>query len=130
MNVRNPKLSEYSVLVAEDSEDSRRILRYILKEAGINEVCEVENGLDAKHALSRKYYDLVIADWMMPKFSGLELLEWLRSHKKLSRVPLIMVTANNTHDAVVEAIEKGVTDFITKPFSAHTILSKIEKALR
>jgi two-component system, chemotaxis family, chemotaxis protein CheY len=123
------KLADYSVLVAEDSEDARRILRFILKEAGLSEICEVENGLEAKQALSRHYFDLVIADWMMPKLSGLELLTWIRENQKLKKVPVIMVTANNTHDAVIEAVELGATDFIAKPYSLHTMISKINKAL-
>lgn len=125
----NLELSRMSVLVVDDSADTRRVIRHVLRSIGIVEICEVENGLDAQVVLRERFFDLVIADWMMPKLSGLELLEWMRSREDLTALPFIMVTALNSRESVVEALQGGTSDYITKPFNIKTLANKVRRAL-
>jgi two-component system chemotaxis response regulator CheY len=71
--------------------------------------------------------DLVLLDWEMPLMSGLELIKALRADERFMRLPVILLTAVNDHDHVVEAIQSGVTNYIVKPFNKGTLIEKLKK---
>ena len=109
-----PKLR---VLVADDMQSMRGIIKAALKSAGVVDIVDVPDGEIAIQHLKSKPTDLVVCDWDMPKVSGLEVLQWVRDNEALKTLPFILLTANNQAGHVKEAILAGVTDYITKPFA-------------
>lgn len=102
------------ILIAEDNAMNVAILRQILQQMEIN--CEVaENGLEALDLLERSSYDLVLMDVHMPEMDGFTATRMLR--QKGGDVPVIGLSANVTREALEEAREAGMQDYITKPFS-------------
>jgi chemotaxis signal transduction protein/ABC-type nitrate/sulfonate/bicarbonate transport system substrate-binding protein/CheY-like chemotaxis protein len=91
-------------------------------------VIEAEDGNEAIEKLrAAENIDVIVSDWVMPNKDGYELLLWVRSNEKYRNVPFIMATARGEKKQVTKAIEAGVTDFITKPFSANELLELIQK---
>ena len=81
----------------------------------------------AQNALAEKCYDLLILDINLPDGSGLDLLEQVR---KTSDVPMILLTANDTDMDIVEGLEQGADDYITKPFSVSELVARVEALAR
>lgn len=114
------------ILIAEDEPDMQRILRLYLTKEGY----ETETASDGKAALDllcEKHYDLLIADWMMPKMSGIELCEAVRSYKM--DVKIIMLTAKSTTENEIAGLTCGADDYIRKPFEPKILLLRIRKIL-
>ncbi len=65
---------------------------------------------------------MVLLDWMLPNISGIDMLKKIRSEKKLSDIPVIMLTAKNMESDKIEGLELGADDYITKPFSIKELL--------
>ena len=80
---------------------------------------------EAWDALQAHDYDLVIADWNMPRRTGAQLLADVRGAARGAEVPLVMLTARSDRDSIVEAARAGVTDYIVKPFGKQTLIEKI-----
>jgi two-component system chemotaxis response regulator CheY len=72
-------------------------------------------------------YDFLITDWNMPQMTGLELLKAVRADPNLSKMPILLVTAEAKKQQIVEAAQAGVNGYIVKPFTAATLKEKIEK---
>lgn len=90
---------------------------------------EAVNGKKAQAIMSRTHFDLILCDWEMPEMSGMELLEWARQHDAYKATPFIMVTSRGDRGHVMEAVQKGASGYLGKPFSAEQLSSKIIKAL-
>ena len=117
------------LLVVEDMEEMRNIVRRLLTAMGYTNVELARNGEEAWGMLRTRAYDVVLCDWNMPKMSGRELLEKVRADPKLVSLPFIMITGENTSGQVKDAIAGGVTDFIVKPFTLATLEQRLQKAL-
>lgn len=115
------------VLVVDDFETMRRILKNILRQIGFTDISEADNGKAALRALKKEKFDLILCDWNMPEMPGLELLNHIRSDDKLKDIPFIMVTAETKKENVLEAVKAGVSNYIVKPFTAETIHEKLKK---
>ena len=115
------------VLVVDDFATMRRVIRNLLVELGFTPklMREAENGKDAMDVLDDTSIDLVILDWNMPETPGIETLRWVRAHKTLAKVPVLMVTAEATREQIMEAAEIGVDGYILKPFTADTLKRKL-----
>jgi two-component system, chemotaxis family, chemotaxis protein CheY len=113
------------ILVVDDFPSMRRILRNLLNKIGINDIEEAGDGAEAFAKLQAAKFDLVISDWNMEPITGLELLRRVRSDGATSRLPFIMVTAENKTENVIEAKKAGVNNYIVKPFTADVLKSKI-----
>ncbi|MGE0086178.1 MAG: response regulator [Desulfococcaceae bacterium] len=118
------------VLVVDDFSTMRRVIRKILKGIGLENVTEADNGKKAWEIISRQKIDLVICDWHMPNMKGVDLLEKIRSDPKYTDLPFIMVTAEGKKKFVLEASEKGVTSYITKPFSTEDLENALKSMFR
>jgi two-component system chemotaxis response regulator CheY len=70
---------------------------------------------------------LIISDWEMPIMSGLELLKAVRADPRHASTPVILLTAVNRQEQVLEAIKSGVNNYISKPFSKATLVEKLER---
>jgi DNA-binding response OmpR family regulator len=113
------------ILLVDDNPRIRTDIALFLRTEGY-EVNEAGNGNEALQALEKADYDLVLSDVLMPKLDGFGLLESMRS--LLSDVPVLLMSGVRGIDAK-EAIERGATDLIVKPFEFKELLSKVKMAL-
>jgi two-component system chemotaxis response regulator CheY len=120
---------EKHVLVVDDYNTMRRILRNLLSQIGFSNVEEAEDGSTGLRKLRERSFGLVISDWNMAPMSGLEFLKEVRSDGALKDMPFIMITAESKTENVVAAKEAGVSNYIVKPFNADTLKKKIEAVL-
>jgi CheY-like chemotaxis protein len=122
-------MSKVSVLVVDDASFIRDLVKNCLRNyfPGIR-IEDAVNGRKAQALLNREAFDLVLCDWEMPEMSGLELLSWCREQEHLKTLPFIMVTSRGDKENVIQAIQAGVSDFVSKPFTNEQLLSKVKKA--
>jgi two-component system chemotaxis response regulator CheY len=113
------------VLVVDDSGVMRKIIIRALNACGVKDVVEAGDGVEGLECFGQHAFDLVMTDWNMPNKNGLELIQGIRATG--SEVPIIMITTEAEKKAVLQAIQAGVTDYMTKPFETETLLSKIDK---
>ena len=114
-------------LVIEDNAHMRRILRTLLHGLGARDVFEAEDGATGLEAFNNYLPDIIIADWAMPIFDGLELTQMIRQPGTNSNpyVPIIMLTAHSERQRVMDARDAGVTEFIVKPVSAKSLYERV-----
>ena len=117
------------VLVVDDYNTMRRIIRNLLGQIGYTDVDEAEDGSQALSKLRKGEFDLIISDWNMEPMSGYELLKEVRADERLKKLPFVMVTAESKTDNVIAAKKAGVNNYIVKPFNAATLEAKINAAL-
>ncbi len=117
-----------SVLVVEDNRSTRDIVIHNLSAAGYRAL-EAADGEQAVQVAAREPVDLVLLDVMMPKLDGFEVCRLLRRAQATANIPIIIVTARNEREDVVKAVEAGATDYIVKPFTKETLLSKVRRHL-
>lgn len=115
------------ILVVDDYNTMRRIVRNLLKQLGFENVDEASDGGEALKKLQEKPFGLVISDWNMEPMTGYQLLQQVRAdaNEKIKGVPFIMVTAESKPENVVAAKQAGVNNYIVKPFNAETLKSKL-----
>lgn len=116
MNAPDQSPAQKRVLIVDDTEDNRVLLDRTLKAAGYATVLAA-SGREALSLISRQMPDIVLLDWMMPEFSGLETLRAIRELYSKTRLPVIMCTAISDEMSVVTAISEGANDYMLKPIS-------------
>ena len=102
------------VLVVEDSEDNREILRYVLRASGYG-VLEAANGKQAVEICREKHPDLILMDLSMPVLDGYSAAEQIRHIEDLEEIPIIAVSAHAAMDYRARAFAVGFNDYLTKP---------------
>jgi CheY-like chemotaxis protein len=114
-------------LVIEDNSHMRRILRTLLHGFGSRDVFEADDGASGLEAFSHYGPDIIITDWMMPIFDGLELTNMIRQPgaKPNPFVPIIMLTGRTHRANIQKARDAGVTEFLAKPVSAKSLYNRI-----
>ncbi len=114
-------------LVVDDNAHMRRILRTLLHGFGAREVYEAEDGAAGLEAFNHFVPDIVITDWAMPIFDGLELTQMIRQHGANANpyVPIIMMTGHSEKRRVTAARDAGITEFLAKPVSAKGLYERI-----
>jgi len=117
------------ILVIEDEAAIRDMIAFALEAEGF-QVTGVENGHDARQAITDSIPDLMLVDWMLPGVSGLELVRGFRRSSATRTVPIIMLTARSEENDRVDGLDSGADDYITKPFSTRELLSRISALLR
>lgn len=115
------------ILFVDDESNIRRLVGYDLKTAGY-EYTLCEDGQQAYDAVQKESYDVIVIDWMMPRMNGIELVQRLR--KEGNEAILIMLTAKDEEESLLEAFEAGVDDYVTKPFSSRELMVRIVAHLR
>ncbi len=115
------------ILVVDDSSTMRRILKMSLARCGYPNVEEAGDGAEGLAACRAKQYDLVLTDWNMPNMDGLQLILSLREIPSYASVPIVMVTTEGAKDDVIEALTKGATSYIVKPFTPETLNEKLKE---
>lgn len=117
-----------SLLVVDDNEINRDMLSRRLGRSGYA-VTAAECGVKAQTLIEQQQFDLVLLDIMMPGISGLDVLTWLRNRRDSSDIAVIMVTAKAESEDVVEALELGANDYVTKPIDFPVLLARIKAQL-
>ncbi len=117
-----------SLLVVDDSEMNRDMLARRLVRRGYT-VAAAENGRQALGMIADQPYDLIILDIMMPGLSGLEVLEELRRRYAPSELPVIMATAKDQSEDIVQALRLGANDYVTKPLDFPVVLARVQTQL-
>ncbi len=113
------------VMICEDEEIMLTALEYRLRKHGF-EIIRAKNGKEAMKLIPEVGPDLVVADIIMPFISGLELVDFIRKDIK-SSLPIIMISALENDDTILEAFRLGATDFIAKPFKPDELVLRIKK---
>lgn len=115
------------ILIIEDEDSIRRLLRYDLKTAHYD-VESSADGLEGYRMALENNYDIVLIDWMLPNKHGLDIISDLRKNNINSI--LIMLTAKDEEEDILDAFDAGVDDYITKPFSSRQIQARIKAHLK
>jgi two-component system chemotaxis response regulator CheY len=117
-------------LVVDDSDTMRRIIRKALRRIKPSKILEARDAEEAWNILSEQRVDFILCDWNMPGMKGIELLSKVRASKELGGIPFVMVSAEARSENIMEAVKRGVTNYVTKPFTADMLAKKIEVILR
>ncbi len=117
------------ILIVDDFSTMRRIIRNLLLELGYpnNGIQEADDGSTALPILKSQSFDLLITDWNMPIMTGIDLLREVRNTPTLKTLPVLMVTAENSREQIIDAAKAGVNGYIIKPFTAITLKEKLDK---
>ncbi len=123
------KQSNIKILVVDDFTTMRRLIRSLLHDLGYNNVSEADDGSTALPMLKSNKFDLLITDWNMPGMPGVELLRQVRQDQELTKMPVLMVTAEAKREQIIEAAQAGVSGFVVKPFTGAILKEKLDKIL-
>jgi len=116
------------ILVVEDQEDNRQILRDLLGSAGYD-LTEAENGEEAIAAVARRRPDLILMDIQLPVMDGYEATRRIRTNPDLRSVPIIAVTSYALAGDEDKALAAGCDGYVTKPYSPRDLLAKVRTCL-
>ena len=116
------------ILVVEDQEDNRAIMRKRLTSAGY-EVIEAITGAEGVELAKRHVPDLILMDIQLPVLDGYEATRRIKRDRELWMIPIIAVTSYALGGDEVKAMEAGCDDYISKPFSPRILLAKVQEYL-
>lgn len=121
----------YKILLVEDETSLAHLVSIQLKTYG-HKVQLASDATEAQDSLLNGTFDLVLLDWMLPNESGIDLLRWMRSHEDqtLQKKPVIFVTALTTSGHIIQALELGADDYLTKPFEESVLVARINAVMR
>lgn len=119
----------YRILVVDDDPQIRRIIRKMVTEAGY-EFLEAGSGTQGLVIAVRQRPDLILLDVMMPEMDGYEVARRLRDNPRTANIPVLMVTALGNAGEKIHGLETGADDYITKPFDAAELRTRIQVHLR
>ncbi|MCB9092436.1 MAG: response regulator transcription factor [Halobacteriovoraceae bacterium] len=120
-----------NVLIIEDEFDIGELLKTQLEIAGLHPHV-IRNGNDALKEINDQgeKYQLFIIDWMLPEFTGIELCKCIRENNNTQHIPVLMVTALTQPENIIEGLDAGADDYITKPFDMDVLLARARAQLR
>jgi type II secretory ATPase GspE/PulE/Tfp pilus assembly ATPase PilB-like protein/CheY-like chemotaxis protein len=124
----NSRHEHATVLLVEDEEPLRRVLRDLLEREGFN-VLEAGDGVLALDAVDRGAPDIVVLDLNLPRLDGYGVLSHLRARPATANLPVIVLTAKGDEDSEVRVFEYGASDFLTKPFRPRALSARIAALL-
>lgn len=115
------------VLVVDDDVVSRMVLMHLIDSCGVHDIVEAEDGAAAWEQLEGGLRPaLCFCDLRMPRLSGMELLQKIRSDSALDAMPLVLVSSANDHDTVRDAVQAGAAGYIVKPFQQEQVRQHID----
>jgi two-component system chemotaxis response regulator CheY len=116
-----------NILVVDDSISMRIAVIGLLKELGFQNFTEAGNGNQAFELVqSGKKFDLVLSDHNMPECTGLEFLKKFRAHDGCKSIPFLMVTSETEKGIIVQAVQLGASNYVTKPVTKEALKAKLE----
>jgi two-component system, chemotaxis family, chemotaxis protein CheY len=115
------------VLIVDASAAIRKILLRVLRQAEIplGTVYEAGDGVEALETLKKQTVGLILSDSKLPKMDGMEFLSKVRAEPAWQNLPIVIVSAEGTHAKVLEAVERGASGYMRKPFTAEQIKKKL-----
>jgi two-component system phosphate regulon response regulator PhoB len=116
------------VLVVEDEAEIGELISLLLLRQG-HRVQQCTSAIEALESLKKNTYDLMVLDWMLPHMSGIDLLKHYDQGKE-KKMPVLMVTAKAEPQDIVQGLEAGADDYITKPFEPSVFTARIKALLR
>jgi two-component system phosphate regulon response regulator PhoB len=122
-------MAEVTILIVDDDAAIRDMLRMALEIHGFACI-EAGNTYDAHCLILDERPDIVLLDWMLPGGSGIELLRRLKREDNTRDVPVIMLTAKTAEDNIIQGLEGGADDYLTKPFAPRELIARIQALLR
>jgi len=122
-------MAKETILVVEDEEDIRELLKYNLEKEGY-QVFGAATGEEGLRAVRDRRPDLILLDLMLPGIDGLEVCRRIRGEAQTRHLPIIMLTAKGEEADIVTGLELGADDYIVKPFSPRVLLARLRAALR
>lgn len=117
------------ILVVDDFPTMRRIVINLLKEIGYVVFDQAEDGVKAWEAVQAKQFDLIVSDWNMPNMTGIDFLRKVRASEQYKTIPFLLITAEAKRSQIFEAAEAGTDGYIVKPFTAGTLMEKLNKII-
>ncbi len=118
-----------NIYIVEDEEPIITLIKYNLEKEGYK-VSYSDNGNDGIKGIKNSLPDLVLLDWMLPDFSGVEICKNLKKDIKFKNIPIIMLTAKGEEEDKIKGLNSGADDYITKPFSFPELLARVKALLR
>lgn len=120
-------LRTHRILVVEDNEHVSYMLSFLLRRAGYD-VIAVSNGRDAQSAIENiEPVDVILLDLMLPYISGYQLIEEIRGNPDWVRVPIVVLSGKVLEEDIVQALDLGANDYVTKPFRPEELLARIRR---
>ncbi len=119
------------ILVVDDATFIRDMIKKQLRDKipGV-EIIDAPDGARALAQMKNQSVDLILSDWEMPNMTGAELLSTVRAMPNAEKTPFVMISSRGDRNHIVKAIELGVSDYLSKPFSAEELLKKVFKQLK
>jgi two-component system chemotaxis response regulator CheY len=117
--------SQTKVLLAEDSQSMRMIIKSMLRDMGFTQIAEAGDGNQAIQLIDNEAWDLILCDWQMPSANGIDALKAARESASNQTSVFIMCTGNSDLTSVKEAIDAQVTDYLAKPISQDSLKAKL-----
>jgi len=117
------------VLIVEDEAALAELLRYNLEAEGFI-VSHASTGEEAELLIAEEKPDLIILDWMLPTFSGVELCRRIRARQETRAIPILMLTARGEESDRIRGLSTGADDYVVKPFSLPELMARVKAILR
>lgn len=121
-----PRASLLKVMIADDQQTSRLLIRAALSELGITDIALAKDGGEALEMIMKSPVHLVVSDYHMPKLNGVELLQAVRAHGPTQKSAFFLLTGAETQDFLQLAIKLKVNNYLKKPVSVPELKTKIE----
>ncbi|MCY9532315.1 MULTISPECIES: response regulator transcription factor [Paenibacillus] len=119
-------MMNYQILVVEDDQEIRELIKQFLMTQHYS-VEVASDGIEGMKQFNKQSFDLILLDVMMPNLNGFEVAKMIRSE---SNVPIILLTALEEEQDQLKGFDLGIDDYITKPFSFHVLIRRVEAVLR
>ncbi len=116
-----------TILIVEDSDTTRALIRAVIEELGEFETIEAASGFEGLKMLPLQQYDLVITDINMPDINGLELISFIKNNPRYNHLPIIIVSTERGEEDKKRGLALGASDYITKPFRSLELQEVIKK---
>lgn len=123
-------MSEYKVLIVEDSPTMRQLISFALKRLRGVSIIEASDGVDGLKKLSTEKFDLILTDINMPIMDGLKLVSLVRNDANYQGTPIVVITTEGAQEDRERALALGANDYITKPIQPNKILEVAKVLLK
>jgi two-component system phosphate regulon response regulator PhoB len=122
-------MSNINVLVVEDEAASREMVVMVLEHAGMH-TCPAADVRQAEEVLRSRDPDLILLEWSLPGVNGIEWTRRIKADESYGHLPIVMLTARNSVEDRLQALDAGVDDYITKPFFPKELVARLAAVMR
>ena len=123
-------MTQYNILIVEDSPTMRQLISFALKRLRGIRIVEANDGVDGLKKLSSERFDLILTDINMPIMDGLKLVSLVRNDANYKDTPIVVITTEGAQEDRERALALGANDYITKPIQPNRILDVAKGLLK